>query len=383
MRETMLDRRTLNRATLARQLLLGRAVLSVPEALVRVGGLQAQTPHTWYVGLWSRLADYQPEDTSRLLAEARIVRVALMRSTIHLVTAEDCRWLRPLVEPVIVRSTMGAFGRGLAGVDRAELVSASREALADRPLTLGELGRALAVRWPDRDLTALGHAARAWLPLAQVPPRGLWGRSGRPAHLPVDQWLGAPGEDEAVVGEAPGSCPERLVLRYLAAFGPATVRDVRQWSGVTRLAEVLDRLRPQLRTFRDEQGRELVDLPDAPRPDPDTPAPVRYLYDFDNVLLSHADRSRVVTVDYTEQGFGGGVMEQPRSVLIDGFVAATWRVAVTRERATLTVRPFRRLTSRELDDVWTEGEALLRFLAPASPHDIVVDNPSSSRRAPG
>jgi hypothetical protein len=354
-----LDRRSLNRATLARQMLLERADLTVPEALTRLGGLQAQTPHTWYVGLWSRLENYTPQPTAALLSEGAIVRMALMRSTIHLVTLDDCRWLRPLVEPVIIRSTMGAFGRHLRGVDRDRLVEAAGKAMAEQPLIFSELGRALAPDFPGHDPAALAQAARMWMPLVQVPPRGMWGRSGRPAHVPLDQ----PTVDAPV---------DELFLRYLAAFGPATVRDAQQWSGLTRLAEVADRLRPQLVTFRDEHGRELFDLPDAPRPDPDTPAPVRYLYDFDNLLLSHADRSRVVTVDYTTQGWGGGNMEQPRTVLADGCAAATWRIATGKKTATLTIRPFRSLTAAELDGVHTEGAALLAFHAPGAAQEINV-----------
>ncbi|MEV6305565.1 winged helix DNA-binding domain-containing protein [Actinoplanes sp. NPDC051861] len=338
-----------------------RAPLTVPEALTRLGGLQAQTPHTWYVGLWSRLEDYTPEPTARLLTDRAIVRMALMRSTIHLVTADDCRWLRPLVEPVIVRSTMGAFGRHLRGIDRDQLVAAALSALAAQPMIFSELGRALAPSFPGHDPAALAQAARAWTPLVQVPPRGVWGRSGRPAHVPMEHWLGVPVD--------PSPRVETLFLRYLAAFGPATVRDAQQWSGLTRLAEVADRLRPSLVTFRDTEGRELFDLPDAPRPDPGTPAPVRFLYDFDNLLLSHADRSRVVGgVDYAAQGWGGGNMEQPRSLLVDGFVAATWKIA----GGVLTVRPFRRLSGPERDEIAREGAALVAFHAPRADPDNIV-----------
>ncbi|MCX4747996.1 winged helix DNA-binding domain-containing protein [Kitasatospora sp. NBC_01287] len=364
---TPLSARALNRATLERQLLLRRWELDVPQVLERLVGLQAQTPHTWYVGLWTRLVDYTPERTCDLLREAGVVRIALMRSTIHLVTAADCLWLRPLVEPVIERSTLGSFGRDLAGLDRAELAAVGRELLGEKPLTFSELGRALAERWSDRDPAAMAQGVRSSVPLVQVPPRGLWGRSGRAAHTPVEAWLGRPVEQRASV--------QRLVLRYLAAFGPATVRDVQQWCGLTRLAEVIDGLRPQLTVFRDEQGRELYDLPDAPRPHPDTPAPVRFLYDFDNLLLSHADRTRVLTVSCADQGFAG-TMEMPRAVLVDGFVAATWRVATKRDTATLTVRPFRSLTATEREDIVDEGARLLAFTAvKAATRDIVFEPP--------
>ncbi|KQV19778.1 MULTISPECIES: winged helix DNA-binding domain-containing protein [unclassified Kitasatospora] len=363
-----LDNRELNRATLARQLLLERADLTVQQALERVLGLQAQTPQTWYVGLWTRLAGYTPEETSGLLAEGELVRIALMRGTIHLVTAEDARWLRPLVEPVIERGTRAAFGRKLVGLDPAELTAAGRAAFAERALTFAELGKQLAERWPAHDGAAMAQAVRASVPLVQVPPRGLWGRSGPVAHLPMEQWPGRELE--------PAPSIEQLVLRQLAGFGPCTVKDIQQWCGLTRLAEVVDRLRPQLAVFRDEQGRELFDLPDAPRPPADTPAPVRYLYDFDNLLLSHADRSRVLTVDFTDQGFFGGSNEMPRSVLLDGFVAATWRFVAAKDGAVLTVRPFRRLTKAGQHDLTEEGEQLSTFLAPKAPrHEVRITAP--------
>ncbi|MFJ9522914.1 winged helix DNA-binding domain-containing protein [Kitasatospora sp. NPDC101801] len=362
-----LDSRELNRATLARQLLLERSELTVPQALERLLGLQAQTPQTWYVGLWTSLAGYTPEETSGLLAEGGLLRIALMRGTIHLVTVEDALWLRPLVEPVIERGTRGAFGRKLVGLDLAELAAVGRAAFAERALTYAELGKLLTEHFPAYDGAAMAQTVRAVVPLVQVPPRGLWGRSGPVAHLPVEQWPGRALE--------PAPDVEQLVLRQLAGFGPCTVRDIQQWSGLTRLTEVLDRLRPQLVVFRDEQGRELFDLPDAPRPPADTPAPVRYLYDFDNLLLSHADRSRVLTVDFADQGFAG-VNEMPRSVLLDGFVAATWRHAAPKGEAVLTVRPFRRLTPGERDGLVTEGELLSRFLAPkAARHEVRITAP--------
>ncbi|XVU23144.1 winged helix DNA-binding domain-containing protein [Actinoplanes sp. CA-054009] len=357
-----LGRRDLNRATLDRQLLLSRSGLGPEAALEQVGGLQAQEAQSWYVGLWSRLAAYHPQETVTLLEGAYIVRVALMRSTIHLVTAADALAWRPLLDPVIERSTMGAFGRHVRGVDRDELVTAARQALAEKPMMFRELGRALESRFPGRDVTALGYVARAWLPMAQVPPRGVWGRGGRAVHRPLDVWLAARNFFPCT--------PDQLFRRYLAAFGPATTADCRQWSGLTHLGEVADRLRPELVTFRDEEGRELFDLPGAPRPDPDTPAPPRFLYDFDNLLLSHADRGRVVDVDYTTQGFGYDVPEQPRSLLVDGFVAATWRPTIDKQRAALTIRPFRALTAAERSEIETEGAALLDFLAPGREHDV-------------
>lgn len=357
----VLGLRALNRATLARQMLLRRAELSIPEAVEALVGLQAQTTHSWYVGLWTRLEGLRPEAVGALLEERRLVRVALMRSTIHLVTAEDCVALRPLAQPVIERGVRGQFGRRLEGLKREEVAAAARALVEEQPRTFSELARLLDERFPGRDAFAMGQAVRAWVPLVQVPPRGVWGKSGRAAHTSVEAWLGQ--------APSPDSSREDLVLRYLAAFGPATVKDVQAWSGLTRLREVTERLRPRLVTFRDEQGAELFDLPDAPLPDPDTPAPPRFLYDYDNLLLSHADRSRVITDGYYRQGFRrDGPM--PSIVLLDGFTNATWKIARHHGTSTLTIRPFIKLSNEETDTLVQEGTRLLAFAAAGDDHDI-------------
>ncbi len=353
---TVLDRRALNRATLARQLLLERAALPVPDAVEHLVGLQAQTPHTWYTGLWTRLQGFAPADASDLLATGGLVRVASMRSTIHLMTGRDALAVRPLVGVVGERMWSSNFRRRL-GADPPldEIVAEGRRVLAETPLTFGELGKRLAAVFPDRDPAALAQTVRAFETLIQVPPRGLWGRSGKAAHTPASAWL-------PDVAAAPVTVDD-LVRRYLGAFGPATVRDVQVWSGLTRLAEVVARL--DLATFTDAAGRELFDLPDAPRPGPDAPAPVRYLYDFDNLLLSHADRSRVLTDGYLSQPFDdNGPM--PAVVLVDGFTAALWRPVISRAAAVLHVAPLTTLSPADRAAVEAEGVRLLEFLAPAS-----------------
>ena len=362
-----LSRRALNRATLARQLLLRRHEMTPLQAIEHLVGLQAQTPHTWYVGLWDRLTGFEGDDAARLLTSREAVRIAAMRSTIHLLTAGDALGLRPLVQPVIERSMRGNFGRHLEDLDRAELTAAGRELVDTRPLTFSELGRALAQRFPGRDEASLAQAIRAWVPLVQVPPRGVWGKAGRAAHTSAEGWLGRPVD--------PAYPVEQMVRRYLGAFGPASVRDVQTWSGLTRLSEVVDRLRPDLVTFRDEAGVELVDLPEAPRPEEETPAPVRLLYDFDNLLLSHADRTRVVTEEYQRMGFApDGTM--PRLVLVDGFTAGTWVTTTDRRSTTLTVTAFRRISKKDAQAIEAEASALLCFLAPTHAHDVTVTVPA-------
>jgi hypothetical protein len=362
-----LSLRALNRALLDRQLLLRRDPLPdaagpragrVIETVEHLVGLQAQAPFPPYYGLWSRLGGFRPGDLSDLLLNRKAVRIGLMRGTIHLVSADDCLGLRPLLKEVLERGLRGNFGRQLTGVDGAELAAAGRALVDDRAMTFSELGTALAQRWPGHPPNALAQGVRALVPLVQVPPRGVWGESGQAAHTSAESWLGRPLRADTSV--------EHLVLRYLAAFGPATVADAQAWSGLTGLREVTGRLEARLRTFRDEQGRELFDVPDAPRPDPGTPAPVRLVAEFDNLVLSHADRARVISEPDRQRLYSrNGIF--PGTVLIDGFVHGMWRVTTTRRSAVLTIELFRKAGGRERDAVAAEGERLLEFAAPDSP----------------
>ncbi|HEX8273062.1 MAG TPA: winged helix DNA-binding domain-containing protein [Longimicrobiaceae bacterium] len=354
----VLDRRALNRALLARQGLLRRWTIPAAEAVERLAGMQSQAPDPPYYGLWTRLEGFRPEELSRLLEERAVVRIALMRSTIHLVTARDCLALRPLLQPVLERAHKATYGKRMEGVDATELADAARALTGERPRTFAEIGAALAERWPGRDPAALSGAARALLALVQVPPRGLWGRSGPAAHTTAEAWLGRPLDTAASLDD--------LVLRYLAAFGPAAVADAQTWSGLTRLRDAFERLRPRLLAFRDEAGRELFDLPDAPRPDPDTAAPARYMADWDNVFLSHADRTRVVSEEHRRRIFTpNGIF--PGTVLVDGFVAGTWKLERSRGAATLRVEPFAPLPAADEAALNEEGERLLAFAAEDAP----------------
>jgi hypothetical protein len=362
-----LSARALNRALLDRQLLLRREPLPgaagsradrVIETVEHLVGLQAQAPFPPYYGLWSRLDGFRPEDLSSLILERRVVRIGLMRGTIHLVSADDCLRLRPVLQHVLERGLRANLGRQLTDIDRAALAAAGRALVEDRPMTFSEIGGALAPRWPQYPPNALAQGVRALVPLVQVPPRAVWGQAGQAAHTSAEAWLGRP--------LAASASPDQVVLRYLAAFGPATVADAQAWSGLTGLREVVGRLEPRLRTFRDAQGRELFDLPDAPRPGPDTPAPVRLVAEFDNLILSHADRARVISEPdrqrlYTKNGIF------PGTVLIDGFVRGMWRVTTTRRTPVLTIELFGEAGGRDRDAVTAEGERLLEFAAPGSP----------------
>jgi hypothetical protein len=370
--EPVLGRRALNRALLARQFLLERVTLPAESVIEHLVGMQAQVPGDPYVALWSRIDGFRPEELSGLIETRRAVRAtAMMRTTIHLLTADDWLALRPVMQTVAERGfrTGSPFGRQLAGLDIEEVLAAGRELLAEKPRTIGELGRLLHARWPDRDATSLGYAIRLIIPLVQIPPRGLWRRSGQPTLATAEAWLGRSVDDDPA--------PDAAILRYLGAFGPATIMDIQAWSWLTRLAPVVERLRPQLRTFRDEQGRELFDLPDAPRPDPATAAPPRFLPTYDNIALSHKDRTRifgdlgnwtVVGPDAITRIFAGG------SVLVDGFVLGGWHLDRDGDRVTLVITPLRTLARSDRPAVVEEGLRLLSLLDAGAPtRDVRID----------
>jgi hypothetical protein len=279
--------------------------------------------------------------------------MTLMRGTVHLVSAADATVLRPLTEPAHQAAVARAYARDLAGVDLEELAARVRELVEERPRTPAELAAALGERWPGRSSQALTNAASAWTPLVQTPPRGLWKRGGQPRLTTLEHWTGRPAAADASIDD--------VVLRFLGAFGPASVKDVQKWSMLTRLGAVLERLRPGLATFRDEAGTELFDLPDAPRPGADVPAPVRFLPEFDNVLLSYAGFDRVMDPAHKRTIFtvNGRILG---TVLVDGFAVATWRVDRGKGTATLTVTPLTAIAARDRRAVVAEGRRLLAFL---------------------
>jgi Winged helix DNA-binding domain len=266
----VLDRCTLNRTLLERQLLLRRATMPVADAIEHLVGMQAQVPTSPYVGLWTRLAGFGADDLAELVRTRRAVRGPMMRATLHLATAADFVALRPVVQQALDREVFanGTYGREkLAGLDIDAVLAAGRALLDERPRTAAELRDLLAGSWPDRDPAALAHAVRCLPAVVHVPPRGLWGASGPVRMTTVEAWLGR--------SIAPDPDPDQMILRYLAAFGRATVGDIQAWSGLHGLREAVERLRPRLRIFRDERDRELFDAPGAPLADPGVPAPPR------------------------------------------------------------------------------------------------------------
>jgi DNA glycosylase AlkZ-like len=346
----VLSRRALNRATLERQLLLQRAELPVLDAVEHLVGLQAQVPHNPYTALWARLDRFRPEELSGQLERRAVVRIGVMRGTIHLVTAGDCLLLRPLVQPVFEGQLWRhrELSPGVRGVDLEPVLAFGRSRLDERPRTGQELRALFAERFPRLDAAALVYACQMRLALVQPPPRGLWGRRAQVAWTTAEAWLGKPLD--------PSPSLDDVIVRYLVAFGPASIADAATWSRLTGLREVFERLKPRLVAFRDERGRAVFDLPDAPRPDADTPAPPRFLPEYDNVLLSHADRRRFV--DQSDRAALGGAWQVGwGSVLHDGFLCGVWR----RFDDGLVVRHVS-LPKRAQNAVAAEGRRLLRFL---------------------
>lgn len=341
--------RALNRSLLARQLLLDRQPVTATDALEHLVGIQAQEPQAPYVALWSRLEEFSPLGLSDLIAARRAVRGPLMRATIHLVTARDWGHLRPVMASVLARSFKGSpFSKAIAGIEPEELLAYGQELLVQCPRSRAELGPLLAERWPSAGPQALAYAVSYLVPIVQVPPRGLWGQGGQARWASADAWL----DDRAPDAAAPGV---ELIRRYLAAYGPATVQDIQAWSGLTRLSQLVECHRDDLRMLRDERGRELLDIPDGAFPDPATPAPPRFLAPFDNAVLAHANRSRIIDPAYRRLLSSDRLM---RAFLVDGFVAGTWQL----DGATLYVRPFRPLDRRETAEVRGEAQQLLAFL---------------------
>ncbi|MEW1667446.1 winged helix DNA-binding domain-containing protein [Streptomyces albidoflavus] len=353
---TVLSTRALNRATLARQLLLDRSGLRPLEAVAHLGGLQAQEPQEPYVGLHARLRAFDPAELSALLVDRQVVRTHLMRRTVHLVTADDVLAWRGRHEAMLRQRVLGVYRDELADVDLEELAEAGRRVMADgRPRTMAEVAAELADRWPGPGKRALGEmVVAALVPVVQLPPRGLWRQKAGVRNLPLAAWLG---RDLAPPPVAGGDDPagEALVRRYLAAYGPAASADLRAWCGLAGLPAAVAAVRDELITFRDERGRLLLDLPDAPRPDPDTPAPVRFLPAFDNAVLGYHDRTRII--DDAHRGLS---VAGERVVLVDGRVAATWEAG---ETGAVTVRPLGRLAGVERDEVVEEGQGVALFLS--------------------
>jgi DNA glycosylase AlkZ-like len=350
-----LTTRDLNRATLARQMLLEREKAPVTKVVERLAGMQAQEPRPPFIGLWTRVEGFEREQLQKALQDRKVVRAMLMRATLHLVSARDYAAFRPALQPVLagaMRSMSGSFTKGL---ELEKVLPAARELLDERPRGFNELRKLLSDQFPAANHRALGYSVRLHMPLVMVPTDDGWGFPRVAEFTPADDWLGKPIREE---GPA-----HTLAKRYLAAFGPASAKDLQVWSGLAGAKDVLDGMRSKLTTFQDERGRELFDLPDGPRPGADVPAPLRFLPDFDNLVLAHDDRTRVIPEEYRGRITTKNLRVRA-TFLVDGFVAGTWKAERKGKAATLTIEPFKKLPRGVTGPLKDEAAALLAFMEP-------------------
>jgi hypothetical protein len=353
--DRVLTLRELNRATLARQLLLERAALPVPAVIERLVGLQAQLPVAPYVGLWTRMQHFRHDDLAQLIENRSVIKATMMRATLHLVTTDDYLLLRATLQPVLTYAYEAVLKGRAEGVDVDKLVALARDFISEKPRSFAEITAMFTALMPDTDPGAMRYGVRTHLPMVQVPTDTLWSYPGNPKFTLAESWLGKPIPTDEYF--------RTLVFRYLAAFGPASVTDIQTWSGLLKLKDAVEKLRPDLVTYRDEQKRELFDLPDMPLPDADTPAPERFLPEYDNLLLSHTKRTRVIADTYRSKVYLPG-LRVAATILVDGFVRGAWKVEKTKSAATLLIEPFDTLTAQNRAGLTEEAEQLIRLLEP-------------------
>lgn len=355
--ERKLTLRELNRTTLARQLLLERADLSIPTALERLVGLQSQALPAPYIGLWTRLNGFTRADLSRLIHERAVVKATMMRATLHMVTATDYLRLRATLQPMLDQAFSGIAKGRVANVDLDTLLAEGRRFLDDQPRSFAEISAHFEQLFPDSDVASLRYRLRTTLPLVQAPTESAWSYPGNARFTLADRWIGQPIPDQV---DFPA-----LVRRYLAAFGPATVADFQTWSGFSKVKEQVEAMKPELVVYREDGGRgDLLDLPELPILDPDTPAPIRFLPEFDNLLLSHSKRTRVLADEHRAAIFSGANLRVSASILVDGFVAGVWKVEKVRKTAALIILPLVPLSPAAQTDITDEAERLIRFIEP-------------------
>ncbi len=356
MSNPLISVRALNRATLARQLLLTRHTIKPVTAIERLAGLQAQVPRPPFVGLWSRVERFTRESLVRSIERRDVVRGTMMRGTIHLVSRADFIAWRRALQPMLTRAMVSVLRTRTTGLDSTALIDAARARFEEEPCTFADLREHLAARFPTLDERAMGYLVRMQLPLVQTPSPGApWAYPSSASFALAESWL-----DEPLFKDPD---PQPLARRYLAAFGPASGKDFQIWSGLQGGRQLLETMRPTLRVFKDDEGRELFDLPKAPRPDPDEEAPVRFLPEFDNLLLAYDDRRRIIATEHRRLVITKNLLI-PATFLVDGLVAGTWTVERKTREARLVLKPLGTLSARHRRALQSEGAALLRFVEP-------------------
>jgi hypothetical protein len=352
MADRILKLRELNRATLSRQMLLERESILVPAAIERLVGMQAQLASAPFVGLWTRLRDFKREDLADQIDERKVVKATLMRATLHLCTAEDYLRFRATLQPLLMGAASAiAKGRG-AEFDLEKVLKAARKYIGEKPRSFAEISEMLTELIPGADVGAMRYSVRTHIPLVQVPIAGGWSYSNKPEFTLAEEWIGKKSATKDFLPE--------LVKRYLAAFGPASVTDAQTWLGM-KLKDTFEKLRPELQSYRGEGRTELFDLPGAPIPGEDVPAPVRFLPEFDNLLLSHSNRARVVAEEYRPKVYLPA-LRVAATVLVDGFVRGAWKVEKTKTATALVIEPFEKLAKKDRAALAEEGERLVRFV---------------------
>jgi hypothetical protein len=314
--------------------------------------LQGQVSNAPYIGLWTRLETFQRAELTSLLEERTVIRASSLRNTLHILAAEDYFFLHPMLRNVLNRQ-LHLFARNREDFNLDSFTAHMRAYIREQPRTAVELRAEMEACYPGLGKQQLADALRMHLALVQPAPAGTWNFTGKPTHVEATAWLGATRIEKQ-------ADPRQLILRYLAAFGPASVKDIQLWSGARGLQHTLDELRPILLTFRDEQGKELFDLPQAPRPAAETPAPVRFLPDFENLLLSYVDRRRIIADKYRPLLFTGN--SRLITFLVDGFVGGTWKIERQPASITLIIQPFEPLSQEVQRQLSEEGEQLLHWI---------------------
>jgi winged helix DNA-binding protein len=341
--ERVLTHRELNRALLERQFLLERKRTALPRALERIGGIQAQYAPSMYIGLWSRLEGFERERLTRALERRTVIQGTLLRSTIHLVSARDYWPIAIAVRRARREWWLRTHSEGTR--DIAAAAARMRRRLADGPLSRAQLIESLG--------TSVLGGAGLWLDMVRVPPSGTWERRRADLYAAAENWVGPPAEltqDEAI---------DLLVSRYLGGFGPSRPTEIADWAGLPVRAISPALARRTLRQFRDEQGRLLVDLPRAPLPDPDTPAPVRFLPTWDATLLTHARGAGILPEDYRPLVFSTKNPQSVGTFTVDGAVAGSWG----HEGGRIHLSPFGRLSRAVRRELEEEGTRLAAFYA--------------------
>lgn len=353
MTERVLTLRELNRATLARQFLLERTDCTPLEVIRWLVALQGQVSNAPYIGLWTRLQAFQRADLAGLLENKQVLRASSLRGTLHIIAADDYLLFHPLLQPALTRN-LRLFAQRTEGFDLDHFIAEMQAYIREQPRMAVELRAKMEELYTGMGKQHVVDSVRMHMALIQMLPAGTWGFTGKPVHMEASRWLERPLSNA-------GSTLTQLVWRYLAAFGPASVKDMQQWSGITGIRQAIETLRPELFTFRDELGRELLDLPDAPRPSADIPVPVRFLPEFENMLFSYEERGRIVDRAYfpaifTQNG------QNCATFLVDGFVAGSWKIERGPTSATLVIYLFNPLTSDIQAELQAEGERLMRWV---------------------